>query len=165
MRIALVVLGALAAIVVTIVAVGYALPVEHQAVREGRFRQPPAEIFAVITDEKTFPAWRPSVEKVETLPDSAGRKRFRETGSDGAILYEVAESVPAKRLVTRIADPSLPFGGTWSFELIPDGDGTIVRITENGEVYNPVFRFVSRFVMGHTSTLDRYLRDLANRLR
>ena len=29
---------------------------------------------------------------------------------------------------------------------------------------NPVFRFVSRFVIGHTATIDRFLRDLGKRL-
>ena len=33
-------------------------------------------------------------------------------------------------------------------------------ITENGEVYNPLFRFMSRFVFGHTATIDKYLEDL-----
>jgi hypothetical protein len=36
----------------------------------------------------------------------------------------------------------------------------MLRITEDGEVYNPVFRFVSRFVMGHTATMDKYLADV-----
>jgi hypothetical protein len=38
----------------------------------------------------------------------------------------------------------------------------IVQITEDGEVYNPVFRFVSRFILGHTRTMDFYLRALGN---
>ena len=36
----------------------------------------------------------------------------------------------------------------------------MVRITEDGEVYNPIFRFVSRFVFGQTRMLDAYLRAL-----
>ena len=27
--------------------------------------------------------------------------------------------------------------------------------------YNPLFRFVSRFFMGHTASIDRYLKDVA----
>jgi hypothetical protein len=59
-----------------------------------------------------------------------------------------------------IADSTLPFGGKWTYELTPSGTGTMLRITEDGEVYNPVFRFVSRFVMGHTATMDKYLADV-----
>jgi hypothetical protein len=63
----------------------------------------------------------------------------------------------------RIADKDLPYGGQWTYELEPQGLQTALRITEDGEIYNPVFRFVSRFVMGHTATIDNYLRALASR--
>lgn len=48
--------------------------------------------------------------------------------------------------------------------IVPDGSGSRLTITENGEIYNPVFRFVSRYVIGQTSTIDKYLTDLAPRL-
>jgi len=44
-----------------------------------------------------------------------------------------------------------------------EGAGSRVRITEHGEVYNPVFRFVSRFIMGHSSTASAYLKALGAR--
>ena len=31
---------------------------------------------------------------------------------------------------------------------------------EDGEVYNVIFRFMSRFVLGHYATMDGYLRNL-----
>jgi len=46
----------------------------------------------------------------------------------------------------------------------PEGGGTRLTITEDGEVYNPVYHVVSRFVIGHTRSLDRYLEDAAKRL-
>jgi hypothetical protein len=76
----------------------------------------------------------------------------------------VEQSVPNQRLVTRIADKALPFGGSWTYELTPTQTGTSLRVTENGEVYNPVFRFMSRFVFGHQRTMDGYLADLEKRL-
>jgi hypothetical protein len=38
-----------------------------------------------------------------------------------------------------------------------------VTITERGLVGNPIFRFVSRFVIGQTATMDSYLRALGKR--
>lgn len=157
MLIAAAVLGAIALIVVS---VGWSLPRDHQATNEATFNATPQSLYHLITDLDRFPEWRSSVERIERVPDSAGKTRFREAGGDGTILYEIESAVPNERLVTRIADPTLPFGGSWTYELIPRGDSTTLRITENGEVYNPIFRFVSRFVMGHTATIDKYLNDV-----
>jgi hypothetical protein len=71
---------------------------------------------------------------------------------------------PPRRLVTRIADEDLPFGGTWTYELEPLGASTRVILTENGEVYNPIFRFVSRFLLGHDATMIVYLDALEERM-
>ncbi len=74
------------------------------------------------------------------------------------------ESSPPRRLVTRIADPKLPFGGTWTYEIVSLERACTLTITEDGEVYNPLFRFVSRFVIGHTATIDRYLKSVTQKL-
>lgn len=55
------------------------------------------------------------------------------------------------------------FGGSWTYELTPVADGTRLRITENGEVYNPLFRFLSRFVFGHYASIDKFMADLERR--
>ena len=168
MKYALIVLAVLVGLVLIVVAVGAMLPVAHRASRQITLRQPAESVFAVINDPASFPAWRYKVKrskelKVEILPDQNGHRMFRETGADGKILYEVESVVPNKRLVTRIADPSLPFGGKWTYEILPNGDSTTLRITEDGEVYNPVFRFVSRYILGHQATIDQYLGDLSKR--
>jgi hypothetical protein len=76
---------------------------------------------------------------------------------------EIVERVAPHRLVTRIP-PGGPFGGTWTCELASKKNGTTLTITERGEVYNAVFRFVSRFVFGHHATLDQFLRAVGTRL-
>ena len=160
MRYLLIAAAVLGAVALVVLAIGYSLPVKHRAVREATIATSPQVLYQLITDVERFPGWRSSVKSVEKLPDSGGRKSFREIGGDGIILYEVESAQPNQRLVTRIADRSLPFGGTWTYELVPKGDSTTLRITEDGEVYNPLFRFVSRFVMGHTATIDKYLDDV-----
>ena len=49
-------------------------------------------------------------------------------------------------------------------EIAEYGEVASLTITENGEIYNPVFRFVSRFITGQTSTIDEYLRALGRKL-
>ena len=154
------IVGVLLALVLIIAIVGWTLPVRHRASRRATVPAPPADVYALITDVERFPSWRSKVSRVEVLPAPDGKRHFREIGADGTILYAVDEAVPHERLVTRIADPSLPFGGRWVFTLRSDAGGTEVEITEEGEVYNPIFRFVSRFIMGHTASIDRYIGDL-----
>jgi Polyketide cyclase / dehydrase and lipid transport len=120
-------------------------------------------VFALIRAPSDFPNWRRGVSRVEMVAPENGRERFREVGKNGSILYEIESLDPPRRMVTRIADKSLPFGGTWTFDVAPGPDGATLRIVENGEVYNPIFRFVSRFIMGHTATIDAYLADVQHR--
>ena len=37
-----------------------------------------------------------------------------------------------------------------------------MRITEDGEIYNVIFRFVARFFFGYTASIEGYLRDLGH---
>ena len=161
MRYLLIAAAILGALVLLVLAIGWSLPVRHTAANEVTINTAAGSLYNLITDVERYPQWRSSVERTERLPDSAGKTRFREVGSNGTILYEMESAEPNRRVVARIADRSLPFGGSWTYELIPRGDPTTLRITENGEVYNPLFRFVSRFVMGHTRTIDTYLHDVA----
>ena len=150
--------AAIAFLVLIVAIAGYALPKAHVASRDARLAAPPERVFAVLTDVDRYPAWRSDVRTVEVIAREP--LRWREHGSNGAITFEAQESRAPTRLVTRITDTSLPFGGTWTFALSAAEGGTAVTITENGEVYNPIFRFMSRFVFGHSATVERYLSDL-----
>ncbi len=70
--------------------------------------------------------------------------------------------MPSRR-VMRIAEKNLPFGGTWTIDIAPAAEGSVVRITEDGEIYNPIFRFMARFFFGYTATIEGFLRDLGQR--
>jgi hypothetical protein len=149
--------------VVVMALVGTSLPVKHTATRSDTFKAAPQQVWDVISGP---PTWRPEVTHYEELPARDGHRMWIEYGkADSKMTYEVVESDPPQKLVTRIADANLPFGGTWTYEITPASDGgATLTITENGEVYNPIFRFMSRYVMGYTATMDRYLRDLQNKL-
>jgi uncharacterized protein YndB with AHSA1/START domain len=164
LKITMRVVGGLGALLLALVAFGYALPVAHVATRDAVLAAQPERIFAVLTDVEAFPKWRADVQEVEVIA-RAPHLQWRERGSNDTIAFEIQESDPPRRLVTRIADPKLPFGGAWTFTLEPVDAGTKLTITENGEVYNPLFRVMSRFVFGHTATIDRYLVDLRLYLR
>lgn len=157
MRILVIVGITVVVLIVSVVAIGYSLPWRHVVSRMATYRATPEQLYALITGPQN---WRPDVLRYEAVSDSGGRELMRETTRNGeTITYELSERTPIS-IKRRIATENLPYSGTWTYMLHAEGAVTTVRITEDGEVYNPVFRFVSRFVMGHTSTIDAYLRAL-----
>jgi hypothetical protein len=151
--------------VAAIALVGSLLPRDHVAARSARFHRPPQAVWDIIADPLAGVSWRSDLRLVERLPDRDGRLVWRETSGNGdALTLELVADEPPRRRVVRIADPSLPFGGTWTYELAGEGDAVRVTITENGEVRNPVFRFLARFVFGHGGTMETFLKMLGARL-
>jgi hypothetical protein len=145
MEILLAVLGILVVLVVLVfilgMLVGRRLPVGHVASRSATFAVPPERVWQVIND----PA-------------------FMRTRGVGDVKTQTVESVPPRRLVRRIVGES-DFGGTWTSELSGEpGGGTRLVITEDGEIYNAFFRFVSRYIVGQHRTIDSFLAALRRHL-
>jgi hypothetical protein len=158
MKIVLSLVGVLVLLVAVVVVIGMLLPKRHVASRSAVIQANPERLFALISGSQE---WRPEVKSCELIDGDGGKHFQRETSRRGeTVLYELQGSKPPLAIERRIATEHLPYGGKWSFVLEPVNGGTRVRITEDGEVYNPVFRFVSRFVMGHTAMLDAYLKAL-----
>jgi len=155
----LLIVGGLVLLVGLVAAIGAMLPRDHHATRKARYHAAPDALFAVLMGP---PDWRTGVKSFGVLPEQDGHKRWWEQDAHGQkITYELVETKPAERLVTRLADRGLPFGGTWTFEISPaPGGGSEVRITEDGQVYNVIFRAMARLVFGYTSSIEGYLRDL-----
>lgn len=150
-------------LIVAILVVGSLLPVRHTVSRSTRFNRPPGRVWEVITDLSSFPQWRTGLKSVDSS-GTGGKVRWKETGDHGEMTFEVVESRAPERWVTRIVGEGLPFGGSWTYVITPADGASLLTVTEDGEVYNVFFRFMSRFVFGHAATLDRYLADLARRL-
>jgi hypothetical protein len=131
-KIALIISGCLIAVIVVMVVIGAMLPQDHVASRTQKFAKAPAELFVAM-------------EKL--------------TAEQKDVPFDVVERQEPSRLVTRIK-PGQPFGGTWTYEIAPDGAGSQLTITERGEVYNPLFRFLSKYAFGHTATIDQFLKQL-----
>ncbi len=161
MKWVLIIVGSLALLVALVAVVGAMLPRAHRATRQAHYRQKPEAIYFTLAGPVD---WRSDVKAFGNLADRDGRKRWWEEDSHGhKVTYELVEDKMPSRRVVRIADEGLPFGGTWTFEIAPAEEGCVVRITEEGEVYNVIFRFMARFFFGYTASLEGYLRDLGAR--
>lgn len=162
-KIALFAAGGIVLLVVAVLGIGALIPQDHVASRSVRYAQPPEVVWEAITDYEAFPSWRSGVDEVEPLV-TTGARGWVERGATGALPLAIEESSPPRRLVLRIAADDLGFGGTWTYEIVPDGGGCVLTITENGSVTNLLFRFMSRFVFGYTATIEGYLIDLGRKL-
>ena len=150
------------ALLLAIVALmGSRLPISHVATRSVWLAQPPEKVYDLIHDFQNFSGWRADVTSVERLGEVAGKPRYKEHGKQGDVTYEIVEDLNGQRIVTRIVDQDLGYSGSWTIDFTSENNGTRVRVTENGEVSNVIFRFLSRYVFGHTSTIDAYLTSLS----
>jgi uncharacterized protein YndB with AHSA1/START domain len=142
------------------------LPRKHVAATVCYLEATPQELWRVITDYEAQPVWRTKLTSVERCPDLNGNEVWKECeGPRRCLSFETVEASPPNRLVRRIVDDGLPFGGSWTFEITPEGPGSQLQITEKGEVRNLVFRFVSRFVIGHTASMEAYVKNLESALK
>lgn len=145
-----------------IIAVGLSIPRQHVASRTLKTKQPPEVVWQTITDYERQPSWRGDVKMVVRLPDREGRAVWREVyEGESPLTFETAEAIAPRRLVRVIVDEGGPFSGRWEYDIKPDGAGSQLVITEHGEVPNPFFRFVSRFLLGHTHFMEKFQKDLA----
>jgi hypothetical protein len=148
MRWIVLVVGGLVVLVAVVAIVGSMLPRNHVASRTLRVRRPPQDAWTAITQAMA--------------------------ASD--VPTDIVESDPPRRLVSKVKDTEKMFGGTWTVAVAPldpsthttgSGQassgraGAMITITEDGWVANPIFRFVSRFVMGHHATMDGMLKNVA----
>jgi hypothetical protein len=129
----------LAAVVAIVAVIGAMLPRTHVASRSLTIARPPADVWAAL---------------------------MQATSASG-VPVDVLESDPPRRQVTRVKETEKMFGGTWTITISPQAAGpqsSVVKIVEDGWVGNPIFRFMSRYVIGHHATLDGMLKAVAKTL-
>ena len=141
--------------------IGSRLPTEHVASRSILLRRSPPEVYAVVRDFASAPKWRADVTQVDVETQPNGSVYFREIGSNDTVNYELVADVPAERMVTKIRDTDLGYSGQWTYTFAAENGGTRLTIREDGVVSNIFFRFMSRYVFGHTATIDSYLAAIA----
>lgn len=158
----LVSVAVLVVVIAAVAVIGLLLPRDHVATTTAHIDAPPDSVWRALTDVSDYPRWRTGVKSVDVL-STEGAVRWREHTSDGTITFERAEEEPPRRLASRISDETLPFGGTWTYDLEPETNGTRLTITERGYVTNPIFRFMSRFIFGHHRTQEDFHHALGRR--
>jgi uncharacterized membrane protein len=163
MKLFLIIVLVVFALIIAVLVIGALLPKNHVASRQIVLHRSPEEVYQTVRDFSAAPTWRPDLERVEMIASPDNQVRFREHGEQGAITYDLIEDRPGEKIVTRIADLDLGYSGAWTYNFTKEAAGTRVQITEAGEVSNILFRFLSRFVFGHTGTMEKYLTALGKK--
>jgi len=156
-------LTVLAALIGLAYAVGMTMSQDHTATSSVTLTVPRPEVWGAIVDVAAQPTWRSGLQSVAIEDATPERMRWTEHGDYGDIPLRVEERTEPSRLVVVIDGEDLPFGGRWIYALEDAGDGTHISITEEGSVYNPLFRVMSSLFMSEHETLDNFLTDLGSR--
>jgi hypothetical protein len=153
------IVAGIAVLAVVVAIVGALLPKAHSASRTARIPLPPDALYALLADVPQYPAWRTDVKALQRLPDRDGRPAWVEDVGGMKIPLHFERMERPSLLVARIG-PGLAFGGTWTYRVAPAPGGSDLTITEDGEVYNVIFRFMARFVFGYHATMDAFIKNL-----
>jgi hypothetical protein len=163
MRWIIYIVGGLVMIAALVAIIGAMLPKAHTASRTARIAMPPDTLYALLSDVGQYAQWRKDVKSLERQPDRDGRPAWVEDVGGMKIPMYFERMEPPSLLVARIADQNLAFGGTWTYRIAPAPGGSDLTITEDGEVYNVIFRFMARFVFGYHATMDGFIKHLQAR--
>jgi len=161
MKIGLIIIGLVLTAISLVLLIGWLLPVKHNALRSILLDADIAQVWKKLVGYEKMPEWRLELLKVERINEQV----WKETTNEGkSIAFATVEEIRQRRLVRKIVGQGLMFGGSWTFDLQAKGLQTELTITENGEVYNPLFRFVAKYIIGHHRSMDKYLQQLLSSL-
>ena len=160
----LIVVGVVIVLVGLLAVIGLFMSKKHIASRRVKFSRTPEEVWNIVAGFEEFPSWRSDVKSVRREPDRNAHQVWTEVRGQGDMTYEVIAFDPPSKMIARIVGDNLPFGGQWVYEISPEENGCSLKITEEGEIYNPIFRTIARLFLGYHATMDSYLKDLGTKL-
>ncbi|MDQ1363268.1 MAG: hypothetical protein QG652_1129 [Pseudomonadota bacterium] len=165
MKRTLIVFGLLCMFFVVLLGYGYSLPVEHQITMQRHYAgKTPDDLWRLLVDYRKYSQWRENVYEITDMPSKGGYDAWKEVDADGhSVPYEITGHSPGTQLIIEITDTTLPYGVSWTFDLVPEKKGTTVKITENGKIGNLLLRVIAHFVTGYTSDMNAWLNSIDNK--
>ncbi|HLJ84603.1 MAG TPA: hypothetical protein VKT51_10560 [Candidatus Eremiobacteraceae bacterium] len=152
----------------TVAGIGTTIPIWHSTKCAADIAAPSDALFGAIADDGSSASWRPELRSVTLVSGSGPTTVWRETYKSGQELTLYTNRLgyaSGRQLVRDIPfDPRLGFDGNWVFNVGKSGqrgeNKTRVAINEQGHIYNPVFRFLTKYVFGYSGSIRTYLTDL-----
>ncbi len=152
MRWLLRIVAVVAVLSVALLVLGLVRPATHVASVRVELSEPTNLVWTAVSDFRAWPEWHPDVHGMAPQPDRNGREVWLMSAEWGELPLEVVSANPPRRLETWLDGGS--FKGRWIYDLESTGRGTILTITEEGEVTNLFFRGMMAFMDEHASMRD-----------
>ncbi len=155
--------------VVAIYAYGRAQPERVEVAVRAELGSPPGEVWALLSDPARRPEWRPHIDRIGRIADDAeGHEVWRELDPSGDRFdFAVIERQPPRRVVLEVASvDQIGMEGrwTWVVEGDPEGPGSVVLLTEQTAIANPLWRGLNRLSRDPFLTVETEMGLLAAHL-
>jgi uncharacterized protein YndB with AHSA1/START domain len=168
MKIVWFILGGLACLIVLVALsvnlVGLFIPVNHQSSVSVILDADQKKVWTVITDYQSLPSWWSTVKSIEKQ-EKDGKELWINTDQHGqkVAFYTTEEEAPNKLVRTMLSD-NLPFGGSWTYELVTQDGKTHLTITEKGFIRSAFIRTIAKLFMNDQETMQSYVTSLQKKL-
>lgn len=151
MRYLVYVVGLFVAASLAVVMIGFLLPSTRQGRSERLLPASPALIAETLLDVRSQPAWRRGIASVDVTPDGWTERTVR----GETITFRVGQHRPD--LIALTFESRRGYHGSWTGELIPQGGGTLLRVTETAVTPSPTGRILSRLFFDPEAYARAYL--------
>lgn len=146
--------------IVVMYLIGRAMRPDHVTAAAINLRQPPDEVYDLITNVGEYPSWS-RITKVTRLPDDKGRPAWRQHfGGNSVVTIDTRADRPRTYQQT-IADDHKFFSGTWTYTIHPTLAGCKLELVEHGTVHYAIPRFMMHYLADPAVYLKRQLLDIA----
>ena len=149
-------LTGLVVIVAALVAVGFMMPSAYRVERTARMEASPDRVYAMIADPREWKRWSvwnrrdPDMKITYSGPPSgAGAAWAWESKSEGTGNMTFTKAESNRRIEYALAFPSMGTASRGALTLVPDGQGSLVAWSNEGDVgANPLYRLFVPFMDG-----------------
>ena len=142
--------------------IGRFLPKKHRVQASIDLDAQPEVVWDLLRDFEKYASWRSGLRRVEKINEQSWLEVDRHRKK---VIYGIAEEKSPTRLVVQIRSDNLPYSGQWIYEISREGESTSLTITEEGEVYSPIFRFIGHYIMDKAASIKGFLLDVDQALK
>ncbi len=140
--------------------IGMTMPREHSATSRIQLTTTRDSVWAVLRDFGAYPSWDSDFTSSVRGTSRNGHEVWVQEAGGMTMSMELTLVSPPTRLVSEVVtDETSAWGGVWTYDLVANGAGTEVTITEDGWVKSPIFRVLMK-VRGTYATMDGVLGHL-----